>query len=298
LELSNTYYTAPLLQAILTSCKKLTSLALHWVIYQVEFDALLIHGPHLTSFTCSRLYIEEDRSASPCSWKELVMTHQGFDGETLACIPTGSLTRLVFGDKVSGAVFPSPSPALDFAPSDFYEPDDMPEVVHLSLVNLIRCPAWQQCGPAVHVHLRCTDLDEDEDTPELLSLIRALAPLAGKEVKLSIDMPEADLEASEVQQMGVTLGTSLKQLMVKQCCLSPDFWPAVWAHLPGLQQLGFGDNVCGAVSVHDFTPFCSRAIRPLQLSLGKERYKEVGQLLQKYCSLWGVPHVTIAATFT
>jgi hypothetical protein len=296
LELTGAFYAPLLIQGILTSCKQLTSLALHWVIYQVDLDALLAHGTHLTSFTCSSLYIQEDRSASPCSWKELVMTRQGFDGETLACIPTGSLTRLVFEDKVFGAVFPSPTPVLDFTPSDFLVPDNMPEDVHRSLVNLIKCPAWQQCGPGVHVHLRCTDLDEDEGMPELLSLIPALAPLAGKEVKLCIDMPDAAFEASEVQELGVTLGSSLKQLMVKQCFLSPDFWPSVWAHLPGLQQLGVGDSVYGAVSVHDFTPFCSRATRPLQLSLGQERYKEIGQLLQKYCSVWGVPHVTIDAT--
>jgi hypothetical protein len=130
--------------SILTSCKQLTSLALYYCIEQPEFDALLTHAPQLTSFTCNCLSIEEDRSATPCSWKELVMKHQSFDAETLAGIPTASLTRLAFGSRV----FPSPSyPDLSFTCSE------EPEVVHRSLLNLMQCPAWQQCGPAVSVWL-------------------------------------------------------------------------------------------------------------------------------------------------
>jgi hypothetical protein len=95
--------------AILTSCKQLTSLALNYSIFLVEFDALLKHGPQLTSFACSRLILKEDRSASPCSLKELVLKYYECSTETLAHIPAAGPTHLVVGPSM---VFPSPSPTL------------------------------------------------------------------------------------------------------------------------------------------------------------------------------------------
>jgi hypothetical protein len=71
----------------------------------------------------------------------------------------------------------------------------MPEVVHRSLPNLMQSPAWQQCGPAVNASLI---FDKIDDSPVLVDLIHALAPLASKEVSLTIDMPEGWLSASEV----------------------------------------------------------------------------------------------------
>jgi hypothetical protein len=73
-------------------------------------------------------------------------------------------------------------------------------------------------------------------------LLGALAPLASREVKLSMSVsPEAVVGASAVQQLGATLGSSLKHLVLGECEVSVDFWPAVWAHLPGLQQLTVGN---------------------------------------------------------
>jgi hypothetical protein len=135
----------------------------------------------------------------------------------------------------------------------------------------------------------------DLDTPDLLSLVPALAPLASKEVKLSIHMPEAALGASEVQQLGVTLGSSLKQLVLEVCELSDDFWPAVWAHLPGLQQLTVTDDVYGSFGVDELSSFCSGATRPLQLKLSQafiEELREEGDLDQG--DRWmGAPHITV-----
>jgi hypothetical protein len=164
--------------------------------------------------------------------------------------------------------------------------------VRRSLINLMRCPAWQQCGPKVQICLDFCNLDE---TPELLSMVRPLAPLASKDVNLSIDMPAAAVGARDVQQLGPTLGSSLKQLMLEECVLSWDFWPAVWAHLPRLQQLGVEGLVRGAIGVHGLATFCSCATRPLQLSLGQRLYKQVeaqGKLDQE--GRWmGVPQVTV-----
>jgi hypothetical protein len=67
----------------------------------------------------------------------------------------------------------------------------------------------------------------------------------------------------------------------------------VWAHLPGLQQLTVGDEVKGAVSLHELSSFCSRAQRPLQLNLEQELYQEVGAKLKRQCQVWGVPHVIV-----
>jgi hypothetical protein len=212
LELSSKEYRIPaeVLLSFLTSLKHLSKLALYYKLHQPEVDALLAHAPQLTSLTCRCLYLWEDRSASPCSWKELVMKDQGFETDVLAYIPTSSLTRLEFGGSV---VFPSPSPTLIFAPWDMNDPDNMPQIVGDSLAKFMRCPAWQQCGPAVHV---CLDFGEmmDGDMPEQLDLVSAIAPLISKELKLSIDMPRAVLGASVVQHLGVTLGSSLKQLVL------------------------------------------------------------------------------------
>jgi hypothetical protein len=283
--------TAKEVTCILTSLNQLTSLNLHHGVHQPEFDALLTHGTHLTSLTCSELHLDEDRSESPCSWKELVIDREVFNAETLALLPIRGLTRLAFQ---SGDVFPCSSPLLEFYYMRLSDADDEPEVMHRSLVNLMRCPAWQQCGPKVRISLIKEGYD-DIDSPEVLALVRALAPLASKEVSLAISMSEALIGASEVQQLGIALGSSLKQLTLYKCEVEEDFWSAVWAHLPGLQQLKTWEKVSGAIGVDELAAFCSRATRPLQLNLWRELYKEVaaeGKLDQQ--GRWmGVPQVTV-----
>jgi hypothetical protein len=280
--------TAEEVASILTSCKQLTSLTLGYEMYQPEFDALLTHGPQLTSFTCSSLCIDEDRSASPCSWKELVMTQQVLHAETLPCIPTASLTRLVFETSMG---LPSPCPTLEFQSYERSNPGTMPDLVQRGLINLNRCPAWQQCGPGVHVRLSRSGVMSQQ----LALILGALAPLVNKEVKLSLFMPITDVRASAVQQLSITLGSNLKQLVLEHCRVSEDFWQAVWDHLPGLQQLGVGEFVYGAVGAHQLSVFCGRAARPLQLNLCPELYKKVraeGKLDQE--GRWkGVPQVTV-----
>jgi hypothetical protein len=176
-------------------------------------------------------------------------------------------------------VFPSPCPTLKFTWR-------MLELVHSSLVNLMRCPAWQQCRSRVSISLGFAGPPEQ--------LMGALAPLAGKEVSLSINDRDSLIEAPAVQQLGATLGNSLRQLVLEACELSPDFWPAVWAHLPGLQQLTVSDQVKGASSATELAVFCSRAMRPLQLNLGPGLLEQVGGKLEEQCQVWGGPQVTVA----
>jgi hypothetical protein len=136
------------------------------------------------------------------------------------------------------------------------------------------------------------------EPPELLGLVRALAPLVGKAVRLCITVPQVVTGAAEVEQLGVTLGSSLKTLDLWECELSDDFWPAVWAHLPGLQQLWVGDMVHGATSAPELAAFCARATRPLQLNLDELLHDNVSGILERQCQVWGVPQVTIGAVFS
>jgi hypothetical protein len=171
----------------------------------------------------------------------------------------------------------------------------MPQMVQRSLQNLTRCPAWQQSGPGVCVklHAELHGLPADYTAGLLGLLLGALAPLAGKEVTLEIWPPQTLMGASEVQQLGITLGSSLKQLSLQHCDLSADFWPAVWAHLPGLQQLEIQGRRDATISAHELTSFCSQAPRPLQLSLDEDLYNEVGGELEEQCRVLGEPKVTV-----
>jgi hypothetical protein len=281
--------SAEVVLSILTSCKQLTSLTLNYKMFDEDLNALLMHAPQLTSFTCNGLYLKEDRSASSCSWRDLVMKRQGLDAQTLACIPTASLTSLAFNN----VVFPSSSPTLKFVPSGMSNPANMPEVVQRSLVNLTRCPAWQQCGPGVHVWLEFGELEYDINMPELRCLVPALASFVSKDVQLSVDMSDAAVRASEVKQLSAVLGSSLKQLVLRACKVSDDFWSVMWTHLPGLQQLTISSNVRGAIGVDELASFCSRATRPLQLNLGWYLYKRVEGKLDQEGRWRGVPQVTV-----
>jgi hypothetical protein len=217
------------------------------------------------------------------------MKYREFDAQTLACLPSASLTRMASHHK---QVFPSPCPTLVFTSYGVDNPDNTPLIVQRSLQNLVRCPAWQLCGPAVHISLDYVDMDDTQ----LITVLGALAPLVGKEVSVSFHMPEADVGAPEVQQLGGALGSSLKKLVLQECYLSEDFWRAVWAHLPGLQQLTVQDGVYGATGATELIFFCSRATRPLHLHLGQALHQQWGVQgkLEKQCQLWGVPQVTVS----
>jgi hypothetical protein len=283
---------------VCTTFTQLRGLALCGKVSQADFDVLLAHATYLTHLTVGDLHLQEDRSATPCSWKELVTKHQAVDIVTLACLPTASLAAFAFEDN--SAVVPSPSPHLSFVPSEMSGLHGAFQIVRRGLINLKQSPAWLQCGPRVHVRLLS---DWGAGASELLSQWTcALAPLASNEVKLSISTPYVTIKDFGVQQLGGALGSNLKQLLLQRCALSKDFWPAVWTHLPGLQQLTLTDGVWGSgtgcISVDELTSFCSHATRPLQLSLGQRLYKKVGAegKLDQWGRWRGVPQVTVTLT--
>jgi hypothetical protein len=282
------------LSPILAACKQLTSLTLNYQLMQFHFDVLLTHAPQLTSFTCDRLYLNQDRSASQCSLKELVFASQCLELTMVANLPTAGLTHLAFQiDKCVSMELPSPSPTLQIWTDATNHPSDMPDLVRRGLLNLTRCPAWQQCGPLAGVDL----YQDGHFSPGLQGLILgALAPLCSREVKLTIFMLEGvtqSVTGQLVQQLGGALGSSLKHLVLRRCHLPDDFWPAVWAHLPWLQQLAVSDQVHGSIGREQLMSFCSHAVRPLQLNLGLRLYEAV-QGGAQLNTAGGVPQVTVA----
>jgi hypothetical protein len=266
---------------ILESCKQLTSLTLN-TLQQAHFDALLTSAPQLTSLTCSSLCLQQDRSASQCGLKELVFMNTAWDSKMVAYLPIAGVTRLAFqGDHME---LPSPSPTMKIWS------DKSPHLMHQGLLNLTRCPAWRQCGPMVQVTL----LAVGRSPPEQQALILgALAPLSSREVKLTIVISECLTGACIIQQLGGALGSSLKRLVLGDCDLSDDFWPAVWAHLPGLQQLTVTDKVRGSIGPQQITSFCSQAVRPLQFNLRQGLYEQF-QAGAQLNTAGGVPQVTVA----
>jgi hypothetical protein len=79
------------------------------------------------------------------------------------------------------------------------------------------------------------------------------------------------------------------------CTVLQDFWPAVWRHLPGLQELTIFMGVLGAISSSDIAAFCSTATRPLSLRLFTDIHRPVGPAEQQeqQCRTWGTPQVTV-----
>jgi hypothetical protein len=289
---SNTLSTETI-ASIATAHTQLTSLALDHSVCQPDFDVLLTHATQLTSFTCYSLLLGQDRSASLCSWKELIVTYGEFDAEVLTYIPTDNLTRLVFGYDL---VIPSPSPTLAYRAWEIIPRDTWPDLMHRGLTQLTRCPAWQHCGSVAEVRLY-SEWD-DEVSPELLSLVLgALAPLTNRKVHLHMSMSGVAVGAAAVQALGAALGGSLGQLSLDRCDLEHDFWPAVWTHLPGVHTLAVGDEVDGAKDPYTMASFCSHATRPLQLTLGHGLFRDVGPgaHFERQCRVWGVPQVTVAA---
>jgi hypothetical protein len=126
--------------------------------------------------------------------------------------------------------------------------------------------------------------------------VSALAALAGRKVQLTVDAQGFRMAGEIVEHLGGTLGHSLTHLKLRVCRVPGDFWPAVWRHLPGLQELSLRSSVEGAVSSSDIAAFCSHATRPLSLRLDRLLHRALGpsKQLEQQCHTWGVPHVTVS----
>jgi hypothetical protein len=279
----------PMLQQLVTTASQLRVLRLPCCLGQQEIDLLLTHATQLTRLTCTRLEPTEDRSQSACSWAELVACCGRF-GE-LAYLPLHSVHRLESADLE----LPSSCPAVEITLDNNQEDQEFHlEQIRDAVTNLGRCPAWQQSGPDVSYWLTGKS-KQFGDGQLLVSAVATLSGLANKQLELCIsNTSEVLYDASLLEQLGSTVGSSLTHLDLSSGHLSRDFWPAVWAHLPGLQRLSLGMGK-DTIRLEDVAAFCTHAPRPLQLCLHMSLSSEVGpaEKLQELSSAWGEPQVTV-----
>jgi hypothetical protein len=275
-------------EQIFSAVPQLKGLTLHSGVSSEAFDALLQHATQLTRLTCYTLHLWQDRSHSPCNWKELVVTSYCHAPRLLAYLPLNSLSRVSLGPKDTPYNFeiPSACPCLTFQKAGC-SPPEMATV----FTKLGTCPAWQASGPSVLVCLEAFLQQTDVQYWQLT--IPILAALANRKVRLSISA--LGLRGDIVEHLGATLGHSLTHLTLAVCSIPHDFWPAVWRHLPGLQEPSLWSHVRGAVSRNDIAAFCSHATRLLRILLGWRLYSSVGpaEQLEQQCRTWGVPQVTV-----
>jgi hypothetical protein len=100
----------------------------------------------------------------------------------------------------------------------------------------------QQCS-----HLTCHLCHQHDDPPTL----------HGCDAHLFIRRCEASVC---LEALACTISPGVCASLLGRCILSDDFWPAIWSHLPGLQQLTVGRGVSGATA-HELANFCSCATR-------------------------------------
>jgi hypothetical protein len=276
LELDNDCLWASLgpavLRAILSASTQLTHLTLAQTVRQEDLDVLLAHAPLLTSLSCRDIELKEDRSHAACSWKELRIQYCYSIAYKLAYLPLHSLSRLQLGDLH----LPSASPHLPMMVNSMYT--SVLEQMQQGLLNLERCPAWQQSGPDVHVQLLVSDANHDEwsDNEFYGKLFGILSRLGGRRVHLYMPKYTSVLLDSDVlMELGQALGSSLTALQLRPTDLPSSFWSAVWAHLPGLQELTLPQVTAPSTSVRDVASFCAAATHPLQLRVSRSMYNEV-----------------------
>jgi hypothetical protein len=279
----------PLLQQLVTTSAQLRVLELPCCLGQQEMDLLLTRAPQLTHLTCDKLEVTEDRSQSACSWAELI-TDLG-DSYELAYLPLRNIQRLVWDELLE---LPSPCPCVRFYLHEGQQ--DERSRIRDAVTNLGRCPAWQQSGQAVKFELNDAEADFI-DSQSVVEAAAALSGLTNKQLQLSINHINPD--ASVMEQLGRALGSSLTHLEIRGSDVSRDLWPAVWAHLPGLQQLSlFYWTVGDVFTIHfeDLAAFCTHATRPLKLCLDERVEEGVGSAdrLHELGSIWGGPQVTVS----
>jgi hypothetical protein len=295
---SNNNIPAESLQLMLSTCTQLRKLTLHARIDQRQFEVLLRIAPQLTHFACRCLILTDDMSQAACSLSELVLHCQSENIGTLAYLPLHCLDRVSFSDHE--LQLPTARPQLRLNSSyDVADPGDMLSTLRAALINLERCPAWQQSGPTVDIRV----IRDHRHGGGFYQVLEALSAVTSKHVQLTLDARWALLEESTVQELGRALGHRLIGLELQNGQLCEDFWAAVWAHLPGLQRLTLCDTSCDGLPSNyiireSLTSFCSHATHPLQLRLGRRMYSKLGVASwkleeQSRGAGEGVPRVTV-----
>jgi hypothetical protein len=229
------------LRQILATSSQLRSLTVACRFGQEQFDVLLTQGTQLMSVTIDSLHRAQDRSQSACSWKELTIREQQLSLHMLALVPLHSLEHLhIVNSDGMGLCLPTQRPSLDL-PLGINQQHMLPQAALLQriLANLERCPAWQQSGPCVELGLgtACNQVTR------YAQVFAALPALASKSLHLVLHAPQLLMNKAAVQELSTAVGAHLTGLSLAACKPSANFWPAMWAHLPALQQLSLGEDV-------------------------------------------------------
>jgi hypothetical protein len=223
-------FAAGVVKQVCTTFSQLRSLVLYGTVHQAGIDVLLAHATHLHHLTVGALYITQDRSASPCSWQELVADKYHGGLLMLRQLPLHSLTRLRF----AGWELPSPCPRLSIVAKGS---SSCSVSAHRVLVNLATCPAWINSG--LHVRASMKGFNNDNFRPTCSQVLAAICTSVLKQVHhVRIKGLECVFNASNLAALGQVVGSSLKLV---GCPLSSDFWPAVGALLPALQTLSINE---------------------------------------------------------
>jgi hypothetical protein len=283
---------AALVAQIFSAAPNLTGLSLFNTIGQPAFDALLAHGTQLTRLTCYDLQLSEGRSQSACSWEELEVHNVCCMPRMLAYLPLRSLSRVRLGSKWGSFAIPSPCPSLTCqltTPSGTTAAE-----IQAALTNLATWPVWQASAQSVRVILFCYGSQPTVEE-QLMQSVSALAAWASRKVQLVIDVRPLSMSAHIVEHLQAQIGASLTHLTLQVDTIRHDFWPAVWRHLPGLEELSIWSDLSMSVSSSDIAAFCSHATRPLSLRLGGHVHHRVGPIeqLEQQCRTWGTPQVTV-----
>jgi hypothetical protein len=275
---------------IVTISNQLRSLTLAYTFLDQEgFDVLLTRATQLTSLTVWSFELTQDRSQSPCTWKDLTIREPFHPEPVLAYVPLYSLERLQVGDS-DNKCLPTGRPVLEFEIGR----STRRLLLRPALANLERCPAWQHSGPCIELSLSAYN-DQPFHPAEIMQVFGALAALASKSLYLSIDASKLVMDKAAVQQLSTAVGHRLTGLTLSACKLRANFWPAMWADLPGLQQLRLWGDVSSRLNPHSFMNQLKAATHPLRLELSQGWCTVQGRAdqLQQRLQQSGVTQVTV-----
>jgi hypothetical protein len=286
-------------QAIIATSSQLRSLTLCHSLYQEQFDVLLTHATQLMSLTVEGLHLTEDRSQSPCTWKSFTIDVRRLGAHLLAFMPLHSLERLHTKDE--GMCLPTQHPCYELPLWDCFlswwsswVPFEVPaDLLHRALTNLERCPAWQQSGPCVG--LRVIESSTPVYPAYFKHMLEALPALVSKSVHLNLYAPQVVMDGATVQDLSTAVGARLTGLILDACQLPDEFWPAMWAHLSGLQELTLGNDIASELTASSLVSYCKATTHPLQLELSQGWCTKLGGAgqLQQQLQQSGVTQVTV-----
>jgi hypothetical protein len=292
------------LEQLLAACPSLTELDMPDTLLDDQgLEAVLTHGPNITSLSLGSNKIDTSFAARPCKWRTL-KTLEGFvlnsDRQPtvllLARLPLRTVTEL----EILGFADPSRPLKLEL-PLGRMPDAQLPAILRQAATNLASCPAWQ-AGSKSQISVRgdpaCAPPNTVVFDAQLrIQLFEALAPLGGpavKQVELSIGKASFQWGRPEVQALARSLGGQVTTLKLGDCSLQSDFWAALDECFPALTSLQLQEGA--TCSATDVALFCGTraAGRPFTLRLIADVYGAVqGEQLQAGLTARGLAHVSV-----